>query len=306
MESLSQARRSIREPVKNNKVDIRFLKSDQKKFPPNTDRKGMHKFYVFCIILNGFLTLKVGITSNTISGRAIEYHNSSKESKKVKQTNPILLAVMHFPNSKTLSNFESLIKGLAECEGLNLDGKKEVYQLEGMYKLFEGLIPRIDTVKTFISPYLEDEIREMKQYHKELFPEKYGIVPSQSPRTKIKVIRRKPIKESPTSPVSSPPPKRRTGETDTKRQLFPVVTSPRPCTRTTELMISYLNNLEKKEIVAIHGIGKSTAEKIVQYRMENPFKSIEQIKCVKGIGDSLQNKIITTLREKANLALSRK
>ena len=246
MESLSQVRRSIREPAKNNRIDIRFLKNDQKKFPENTDKKGKHKFYVYAMILSGILTLKIGITSNTISGRAIEYHNSSKESKKIKQTNPILLAVMHFPNSKTLSNFESLIKGLAECEGLNLDGKKEVYQLEGMYKLFEGLIPRIDSVKTFISPYLEDEIREMKQYHKELFPEKYGIVPSQSPRTKIKVIRRKPIKESPTSPVSSPPPKRRTGETDAKRQLFPVVTSPRPCTRTTELMISYLNNLGKE------------------------------------------------------------
>ena len=53
-----------------------------------------------------------------------------------------------------------------------------------------------------------------------------------------------------------------------------------------------INSATKEELMTLTGIGDSKAEDIIKYREENgPFKAIEDIKNVSGIGDSLFAKI---------------
>lgn len=46
-----------------------------------------------------------------------------------------------------------------------------------------------------------------------------------------------------------------------------------------------LNTSSKEELMSLPGVGEKTAEKILEHRKENLFKSIEDIKNVSGIGD---------------------
>lgn len=46
-----------------------------------------------------------------------------------------------------------------------------------------------------------------------------------------------------------------------------------------------INTASKEELMSLKGIGESTAEAIIEYRKENKFIKIEDIKNVKGIGD---------------------
>ena len=53
-----------------------------------------------------------------------------------------------------------------------------------------------------------------------------------------------------------------------------------------------LNNATKEELMTLTGIGESKANDIITYRNSNGgFKSIEEIKNIKGIGDSIFDKI---------------
>ncbi len=52
-----------------------------------------------------------------------------------------------------------------------------------------------------------------------------------------------------------------------------------------------INNASKEELLTISGIGESKADAIIKYRNENKFNSIEDIKNVSGIGESLFAKI---------------
>ena len=45
-----------------------------------------------------------------------------------------------------------------------------------------------------------------------------------------------------------------------------------------------LNHATKEELMTIKGIGPSRADKIIEYRHQNPFMSIEDIMNIKGIG----------------------
>lgn len=52
-----------------------------------------------------------------------------------------------------------------------------------------------------------------------------------------------------------------------------------------------INNATKEELTKLNGIGEKIAEKIIEYRKENKFKTIEDIKNVSGIGNSKFNQI---------------
>ena len=46
-----------------------------------------------------------------------------------------------------------------------------------------------------------------------------------------------------------------------------------------------INTADTSELQKIPGVGAKTAEKIINYRSQNPFSSIDDIKNVDGIGD---------------------
>ena len=52
-----------------------------------------------------------------------------------------------------------------------------------------------------------------------------------------------------------------------------------------------INTASKEELMTVSGIGASKADSIIIYRAENPFKTIEDIQNVSGIGESLYAKI---------------
>lgn len=57
-----------------------------------------------------------------------------------------------------------------------------------------------------------------------------------------------------------------------------------------QLKIS-INSATQEELQTLSGIGPSIASRIIEYRKNNTFQKLEQIKEVKGIGDGLFNKI---------------
>ena len=52
-----------------------------------------------------------------------------------------------------------------------------------------------------------------------------------------------------------------------------------------------INHASKEELQSLKGIGKTTAERIIQHRKVSCFTSLEEIKKVKGIGEGKFKKI---------------
>jgi competence protein ComEA len=52
-----------------------------------------------------------------------------------------------------------------------------------------------------------------------------------------------------------------------------------------------LNSATQEELVALPGVGPAKAKAIIAYRDAHPFKSIEEVKNVRGIGDHLYDSL---------------
>ena len=61
-----------------------------------------------------------------------------------------------------------------------------------------------------------------------------------------------------------------------------------------------INSASKEELMTLKGIGETTAEAIIEYRKENKFTKIEDIKNVKGIGDKKFESIKEDIEDKDN------
>jgi competence protein ComEA len=51
-----------------------------------------------------------------------------------------------------------------------------------------------------------------------------------------------------------------------------------------------INTASQKELVTLNGVGEKIAERIIEYRKDHPFKTIEELMNVKGIGQKLFEK----------------
>ena len=58
-----------------------------------------------------------------------------------------------------------------------------------------------------------------------------------------------------------------------------------------DLSLININTASKEELMELSGIGEVIADRIIEYRNKNKFKSIEDIKNVSGIGDAMYEKI---------------
>jgi competence protein ComEA len=52
-----------------------------------------------------------------------------------------------------------------------------------------------------------------------------------------------------------------------------------------------INKANKEQLIELPGIGPALAERIIEHRAAKPFKSIDELKDVKGIGDAKYDKI---------------
>ena len=61
-----------------------------------------------------------------------------------------------------------------------------------------------------------------------------------------------------------------------------------------------INTASKKEITALKGIGDKIADRIIEYRKAHPFKKIEDLMEVKGIGQKVfdKNKDLIKVKDK--------
>ena len=61
--------------------------------------------------------------------------------------------------------------------------------------------------------------------------------------------------------------------------------NPPESTAASEKLIININTADAEELMKLRGVGEKTAEKIIEYREQTPFETIEDIMNVSGIGE---------------------
>lgn len=79
-------------------------------------------------------------------------------------------------------------------------------------------------------------------------------------------------------------------------QLSPDTVLIIPSIQETKDLVS-INNASLEELDTLPGVGPSIAQRIIEYRKEQPFTSLDDLKNVKGIGD----KIFAKMKEQISL-----
>ena len=59
-----------------------------------------------------------------------------------------------------------------------------------------------------------------------------------------------------------------------------------------------INKADKETLASLPGIGDKKAEAIIEYRKDHPFKDIEDLQNVKGIGPKVYKKLSTEITTK--------
>ena len=202
------------------------------------------------------------------------------------------------------------MKRFAKSRGINLDGNKEVYDLNGFIKLFEDYCP--PGFRCYRSPYYDAEIKYVNQEYRKLYPQdddtrseeetQLDEVPPvvNEPRHTPKEVRRV-VTISPKTPEGTPKSKKRAGEPKSKRKLV-FVKSLIPTTRNNSLFFKLVNEMTHDELTKFHGIGASTAEAIIQRRETSPITNFNEIREIKGIGKATFNKLKSGILDKIKRA----
>ncbi len=66
-----------------------------------------------------------------------------------------------------------------------------------------------------------------------------------------------------------------------------------------------INTADKKELMTLDGIGSKKAESIIEYRKNNKFNSIEDLKNVDGIGSKIFDKIKSNITVDSKVSQSK-
>lgn len=170
-------------------------------------------------------------------------------------------------SNKTCTYFVD-IKGSVNNPGVyEVDCNKRVIDV---INIAGGLTDNADTTILNLSKKVKDEMYiivysndEIKEYKQKLLPSKEII---------------KQVEEKIICPDNSNDACEKTNKSSNKEEVK------------VDGMIN-INTATKDELMTLTGIGESKADKIIEYRNSNKFNSIDDIKNISGIGESIFNKI---------------
>lgn len=183
----------------------------------------------------------------------------------------IILIIIWIPKDDVEINNEDIINKI-KVEIKGAVSNPGVYEIESGKRIIDaielsgGLLENADITNTNLSKNLEDEMVIIIYTNEE-------IASMTSGNTTIKYI--------------------------DKKCVCPVVTN-NSCIENTVTNFEVeeensdkisLNNASLEELMTLKGIGESKAKAIIEYREKTPFKTIEEITNVKGIGNAMFEKI---------------